>query len=195
VALRMPHRNLCCVLLAAGSATRFGSQKLLARLPDGRAVIEAAVANLISARVGDIVAVIRPDAALESLLRSHGCSIVVNDRASEGMGTSIAAAVAASPDAEGWLVSLGDMPSIRVDSISVIANAMQAGAGIAIPVMAGRRGHPVGFSVKYREKLLALSGDTGARDIIRAEAPSVTEVAVDDSGIFADIDVPADLKR
>lgn len=191
----MPDKKLCCVLLAAGAASRFGSQKLLAHLPDGRCVIEATLANLIAAKVGNIVAVISTDAALESLLQRYPCTVVANDRAAEGMGTSIACGVAASADADAWLIALGDMPSIGVDTIKAIADTIYSGTEIAMPVMAGKRGHPVGFSAKYREKLLALRGDTGAREIIRANAGCVTEVGVDDGGIFADIDVPEDLKR
>lgn len=191
----MPDKKLSCVLLAAGAASRFGSQKLLARLPEGRSVIEATVANLSAAKVGNIVAVVRTDAALQSLLQRYPCTVVVNDRAAEGMGTSIAVGVAASADADAWLIALGDMPSICVDTIRAIADTIYSGAEIAIPVMAGKRGHPVGFSAKYRKKLLALRGDTGARQIIRADAGCVTEVGVDDDGIFADIDTPADLKR
>lgn len=191
----MPDKKLSCVLLAAGAASRFGSQKLLARLPDGRSVIEATVAKLIAAKVGNIVAVVRTDAALQSRLQCYPCTVVVNDRAAEGMGTSIAVGVAASADADAWLIALGDMPSIRVDTIKAIADTIYSGAEIAIPVMAGKRGHPVGFSAKYRENLLTLRGDTGAREIIRADAGCVTEIVVDDGGIFADIDTPADLKR
>jgi molybdenum cofactor cytidylyltransferase len=39
--------------------------------------------------------------------------------------------------------------------------------------------------------LLALAGDEGARRIVRTAA--VTEVAVDDPGIFRDVDTVADL--
>jgi molybdenum cofactor cytidylyltransferase len=57
--------------------------------------------------------------------------------------------------------------------------------------MAGRRGNPVGFGRVHLQALLALQGDRGARGLL--QSCPVTEVAVDDPGIFRDIDTPADL--
>jgi molybdenum cofactor cytidylyltransferase len=186
---------IACILLAAGSASRFGSQKLLAPLVDGRRLVEAAAANLIAAGAESVVAVARRDSMLTNVLEACGCRVVINERAEQGMGTSIAAGVAATPDASGWLIVLGDMPSIHVDTIAAIVAALCRGARIAIPVMAGRRGHPVGFSADYLARLRSLSGDIGAREIIKADAAFVEEINVQDAGIFADVDTPEDLNR
>ena len=184
---------ITCILLAAGSASRFGSQKLLARLADGRSVVEASVANLLAASAGNVVAVTRRDPGLIQALTACGCRVVINDRADEGIGSSIAAGVAASSDASGWLIVLADMPSIRAETIAAVAGALRGGARIVVPVMAGRRGHPVGFSARYGMELQALTGDTGARQILSIDAALVEAISVDDAGIFADIDTPADL--
>ena len=119
--------------------------------------------------------------------------MVINERADEGVGTSIAAGVAASSDARGWLIVLADMPSIRAETIAAVAGALRGGARIVVPVTAGRRGHPVGFSARYGIALQALTGDTGARQILNTDAAVVEEISVNDAGIFADIDTPADL--
>ena len=111
------------------------------------------------------------------------------------MGTSIATGVTATPDAHGWLIMLGDMPSIRVETIAAVIAALRGGARIAIPVMSGKRGHPVGFSASYLAQLRSLTGDVGAREILKSDAAFVEEINVDDPGIFADIDTPKDLKR
>jgi len=189
-----PHSLITCILLAAGSATRFGSQKLLARLPDGRRVVEASAATLFAAGAKHVVAVTRNDPELHRVLQACGCQAVVNDRADEGMGASIAAGVVATFTSSGWLIALGDMPSIRVATIKAVMTALGNGSRIVAPTMNGKRGHPVGFSAFYREWLQALTGDTGAREILKADEVLVEEVSVDDVGIFADIDTPADLK-
>ena len=183
------------ILLAAGSASRFGSQKLLVRLPDGRRIVEVSATNLIAACAGNVVAVTRRDAGLIAVLEACGCRVVINEHADQGMGTSIAAGVSATPDAGGWLIALGDMPSIRVGTVAAVADAVRGGARIAMPAMAGRRGHPVGFSAAYRARLQLLTGDSGAREILKADAAFVDEISVDDVGIFADIDTPGDLKH
>lgn len=183
------------ILLAAGSASRFGSQKLLVRLADGRRVVELSATKLLAACAGNVVAVTRRDPELIAVLEASGCRVVINEHADHGMGTSIAAGVSATADASGWLIALGDMPSIRVDTMAAVANALRGGARIAVPAMAGRRGHPVGFSAAYRARLQLLTGDSGAREILRADATLVEEICVDDLGILADIDTPADLER
>ncbi len=166
----------------------------MARLPDGRRLAEASASSLLAARVGRVIAVTRSDPELMAVLQNCGCEIVINERADQGMGTSIAAGVAASIDASGWLIALGDMPSIRVDTVTVVANALRSGARIVLPTMDGKRGHPVGFPGLYRTRLQSLSGDTGAREIVNAEANFVEEIRVDDAGIFFDIDTRADMK-
>ncbi len=181
------------ILLAAGKGTRFGSQKLLARLKDGRYVVEASAANLLAA-VGRVIAVTGRDERLIRVLDDCGCQLVINERAAEGMGTSIGAGVEASLIADGWIVALGDMPFIQVATIEKIKLALEEGAAIAVPVHQGKRGNPAGFARQYGAALCALEGDMGARRMIDANLASARMVEVDDAGIFADIDVVGDLK-
>ena len=158
-------------------------------------MVEAAAASLLLACGGNVVAVTRRDPALMQVLKATGCEVVIHDHADDGMGTSIAAGVAASAGASGWVIALGDMPSIRVDTVMTVVDALRAGARIVLPVVGGKRGHPVGFSAHYLPRLLALTGDTGAREILAADASFIEETHVEDAGIFADIDTVADLKR
>ncbi|MEP7154572.1 MAG: nucleotidyltransferase family protein [Betaproteobacteria bacterium] len=182
------------ILLAAGSATRFGSQKLLARLDDGRYVVEAAAQNLLAAGE-EVIAVSSGDAALTRVLESSGCRVVINPRSVEGMGTSIAAGVCARPGAPYWLVALADMPFIRPATIALISAAVSHERRIVVPVTGGQRGHPVAFGATYGEELMALAGDTGARSVVAAHAGAVTLLDVGDAGTLDDIDTPADLAR
>ena len=180
------------LLLAAGSGRRFGSQKLLAKLPDGRSVIAAAVENLAGCS-DRIVAVVGADDALANTLRALGCKVVQNPRADEGMGTSIAAGIAASVESDGWLIALGDMPYVNSQTVAAVKATMRPG-GIVVPQCAGRNGHPVGFGSAYREELLALLGDTGARLLLDRHAQTVVHVPVLDEGILRDIDLPSDIR-
>lgn len=179
------------LLLAAGSARRFGTQKLLVDAGDGTPVAAAAGSHLVAALPRSIGVVRRGDPELSGLLATVGLEIVENRRSGRGMGTSIAAGVAAAPDADGWLIALGDMPWIRPETIRRVAAALEAGASIAAPIINGVRGHPVGFSAQWRDKLLALDSDVGARDLIASVAPHAIPTA--DAGVIRDIDRPSDL--
>lgn len=153
------------------------------------------MANVLAADIHHVVAVLRPDAELTRTVEATGCEVVINHDAVLGMGTSIAAGVAATPDAAGWIIALGDMPSIGVPTIAAVKETLQRGASIVVPTMNGRRGHPVGFSARYFEALTHLKGDVGARVLLQAEEAVVEEISVNDRGIFADIDTPEDLER
>jgi len=185
--------KICGVLLAAGAARRFGGGKLLHALGDGTPLGVAAARNLLQA-LPDVVAVVRPgDDALAALLKNAGCEVTVCADAVHGMGHSLAHAIAARRDADGWVIALADMPSIRPATIGAVAQAIADGAVLAAPAIDGKRGHPVGIAGRFRDDLLALTGDAGARDIIAAHRHELKMVASDDAGCLLDIDRPEDL--
>lgn len=183
------------ILLAAGSASRFGGAKLLAPLQDGTPVGVAALANLAGA-VDTVVAVVRPgDAALAQLLAAHGARVSVCPFAADGMGASLAWGVRASPVAAAWIVALADMPWIATQTIARVADALRAGAPLAAPRHEGARGHPVGIAAPFFGELIALSGDEGAKHLLSTHSSSLCWIDVDDPGILRDIDTPEDLPR
>ena len=183
------------ILLAAGSGSRFGGDKLRATLEDGTA-IGVRAARSLRAALPQTIAVVRPqDSGLARLLAEAGAEVTFCPEAHLGMGASLAHAVRACADADGWIVALADMPLIRPQTIVRIAQALEAGAVIAAPVYRGQRGHPVGFAAELGERLAALTGDAGAREIVRDEQSRVALIEVDDPGVLADIDTPAALAR
>ena len=109
-----------------------------------------------------------------------------------GMGDSIAAAVRATLQANGWLIVLGDLPLIQATTLTRLAAALGT-CDVVIPVFNGQRGHPVGFSPRCRDALLRLTGDTGASSVVKLFTH--LEISVDDAGVVSDIDTLADLER
>lgn len=181
------------LLLAAGHGRRFGGDKLLQPLADGTPVAVAA-ARALKAACADSIAVLRPEQdALAALLEAEGLRVVRCAAARSGMGYSLAAGVAASRDARGWLVALADMPCIRVATLQAVAELIGGGAALAAPSYAGRRGHPVGFAARWRGALLALEGDEGARAILEQSRFLLHVLETDDPGVLQDVDSPADL--
>ena len=156
-------------------------------------VAVAALANLRSA-IPHVIAVVRPGVpVLENRLSEAGATVILCVNADEGMGASLATAVAASGDVAGWVIALADMPYIRPETIAKIAASLIAGAAIVAPAYRGARGHPVGVSARFRAQLESLRGDEGARSVLRENAALVKLIEVDDPGVCRDIDTPADL--
>lgn len=180
------------VLLAAGQARRFGSDKRLAVLPDGVSVLQASAAAARASHLPVLLCLNDSDRALGNGFEREGYRVHFCARAQEGMGGTLADAIVAAGSWDGVLVALGDMPFISPDTYNRVAAALAPG-GICVPTYAGRRGHPVGFSREYFEALATLGGDSGAREIIRNNRARVTLLALDDPGITRDIDTPDDL--
>jgi molybdenum cofactor cytidylyltransferase len=181
------------LLLAAGAATRFGSDKLQHPLPHGVAIAVQAARHLRAA-VPRVVAVVREGAdATARALAAESCEVVVCATATEGMGASLACAARAAGEADGYLVALADMPFVRPSTIAAVRDALAGGAAVAAPYFRARRGHPVGFAGSLRAELAALSGDEGAKRVLDAHAAQLVKVPVGDPGALRDIDKPADL--
>jgi molybdenum cofactor cytidylyltransferase len=185
--------NIVGLLLAAGSATRFGSDKLQHSLPHGVAISVQAARHLRS-QVSRVVAAVRPGSDdFAKSLSAEGCEVVVCENAAEGMGASLACAARAAGPADGYLVALGDMPFVRPSSIAAVRDALAGGAALAAPFWRARRGHPVGIAGGFYKELLALRGDEGAKALLAANAGRLVKIPVGDPGVVRDIDTPADL--
>jgi molybdenum cofactor cytidylyltransferase len=185
--------NVVGLLLAAGSASRFGSDKLQHALPHGVAIAVQSARHLRSA-VSRVVAVVRPGSEpLSQSLKQEGCEVVVCDNAAEGMGASLACGARAAGPADGYLVALADMPFVRPSTIAAVRDALARGAPLAAPFCRARRGHPVGIAGQFFDQLLQLRGDEGARALLASNERRLVKIPVGDPGVLRDIDTPADL--
>lgn len=188
------------ILLAAGFSRRFGhDDKLLHPLPDGTPVGLAAARNLIRALPWS-VAVVRPDNdALAELLHDAGLAVLRCPAEALGMGDSLSAGVRHArrlhPATTGFVIALGDMPSILPATIAAVAHRLDTGAALAAPLHQGRRGHPVGFSAAFADALEALHGDEGARSLLERHRERMVLVECSDPGVLLDIDTPEDLPQ
>ena len=195
-----PVPRVAGILLAAGAGTRFGSGayasggKLLHPL-DGVPIAVRSARNMQAAGLA-VTAVVRPGSdELARLLQGEGVAVTVCANAADGMGVSLAHAIAQLKTAAGWVVALADMPRIRPATIQRIADAVRQGAVIAAPEYHGERGHPVGFSAALLNELLACGGDEGARAVLRKHRAQLQLITCDDPGVVYDIDSRADLTR
>ena len=187
--------KVTAIVLAAGSASRMGADKL--RLAwRGTPVLARAVAPLVSSPdVAEVLVVVQPGREPPTL--PEGVRLVPNPDHATGMASSLVTGVrAAGEEPDALLLALGDMPGISPALVTRLVAAFRAQhRPILVPVFGGRRGHPVLFDRSCRELLLGLAGDEGARGLLRDHPELVHELPVDDPAVLFDVDIPADLAR
>jgi len=183
--------KLAAIVLAAGRSARFGADKRLAELR-GKPLIAHVFNALDSFDFAQKIAVLRPDDPIEALVRRHGVMPVVNPRAGEGMGTSLACGVAALDAVDGAFIVLADMPDIPGAIFATLAGRLRD-ANIVVPRHGGRDGHPVLFGATCFDALKTLDGDRGGRAVIDSGRYRVARLDGVDRGILRDIDRLADL--
>jgi molybdenum cofactor cytidylyltransferase len=184
------------VVLAAGASSRLGQPKQL--LPfRGRPLLEHTLATVARAGLDEIIVVLGGGAeAILARVDLQGARPVVNPRYLEGQSTSLTTGLAAVNDAaEAVVFILGDQPLQAAETIdALIATYRQTGAPILVPTHGGVRGNPVLFARLLFPRLAALTGDQGARPILRANPELVREVAVAGDAPPADIDTWEDYR-
>ncbi|HXT17446.1 MAG TPA: nucleotidyltransferase family protein [Gemmatimonadaceae bacterium] len=183
------------LLLAAGGARRFGSQKLVAPYR-GATVVEHA-ARILRGETDDLIVVVGSEAdAVRRALREMNAHIVENERWALGLSTSLRRGVeAVAGDVEAIIVSVGDQPLLEPAVIRGVAERWRATAKpIVSASYRGVRGHPVLFARSMFGALAELEGDAGARLLIERSGDRVAYVEID-APMPSDVDTPDDLAR
>jgi molybdenum cofactor cytidylyltransferase len=187
---------IAAVLLAAGSARRFGAPKLVQDL-EGRAVVRWSAEALRRAMVDEIVVVVPPGhEGIRQALAGLNVRFVVNPTPDSGMGASLARGISAlSDDTNAALIALADEPAPDPRALPRVVERWRAGdATIVVPTYRGVRGHPVLFDRSVFGELATLTGDQGARLVVDRDPSRVAYYELD-AGKPVDIDTPADFER
>ncbi len=176
------------LILAAGSGSRFGATpKLLAEL-DGAPLLEHAIrAQRAVPAIERTVVVL--GAFADQLLAGvdfADCEPVVCADWEEGQAASLRSGVAALAGAHKVIVTLGDEPLITPQ---VIARFLDQPPGTRA-TYGGRPGHPVVLGPELMRQVAGLSGDQGARELLRGGR----RIECGDLAAGADVDTPADLQ-
>jgi molybdenum cofactor cytidylyltransferase len=189
-----PGRKVAAIVLAAGRSTRMGGpNKLIAEI-SGRALVRIATDAALASRARPVIVVTghqreRVAAALVGLdvVQVH------NPDYAAGLSTSLKAGIAAVPgDADGAIVTLGDMPQVDAALIDRLLAAFdpEKGALVVVPTIDGKRGNPAVWSRRFFPELAAIEGDIGARHLIASYPEAVIEVAVAGKAALVDVDTP-----
>jgi CTP:molybdopterin cytidylyltransferase MocA len=188
--------NIACIVLAAGSSRRLGTPKQLVR-HRGRPLLAHTLKTAAAALPdGALLVVLGAEALrLRLLVRrvAPRARIVGNPRWHQGLGSSLSAGLRAAPrDAAAALVVLVDQPNVGAPALRRLLTAWRCRPGTAAAAhYHGRPGVPAVLPRRSWPTLHALTGDSGARELLRAGATTL----VDMPEAELDIDTQADVER
>ena len=183
------------IVLAAGSGSRFGGGKLVARL-DGRPLLDHVLGAIHDAGLPHTIAVIAPDSSdLATIAAARGAQVVINPAPGDGLSGSVRVGLAAleTMDLDAALIALGDQPRTSAATIRALLEAeVPAGRSIVVPRYRGGGGANPALLLRAAWPLAGrLEGDRGFGPLISRHPKLVVEV--DLPGDNPDVDTHADL--
>jgi len=177
------------LVLAAGFSTRMGSQKLLLNV-EGESLVRYLTKRLLTTKVDGIVIITNsafPEVKAE--VKEMPVVILENNQAQLGMSTSLKRGIAYLMErhVSAAIVVLADQPEINVNIINSMANEYRSSKQAILQAhYLNTPSHPVLFSSRLYAKLLEITGDNGAKQILRENRDSVHYVHINE---YAPIDI------
>jgi molybdenum cofactor cytidylyltransferase len=192
-----PNARTAAVVLAAGSSTRMGENKML--LPLGtETVVRRVVRAAVDADLDPIIVVLgyEPE-RVRAALAGVPCRTVINPDHRSGKGTSLQlgiAEVASATDAGAAVVMLADMPFVTAAMVARVA----AREGTAAPMVVSRYGEvnapPILYDRSLFAELLALPSQACGKEMVRRHRAEAVALSWPEHAL-ADIDRPEDYER
>ena len=197
----LPHNQTAGIILAGGSSTRFGRPKQLLKLKE-KYLLDHVLSAALGSELNHIVLVLGHDhqnilQALETRTTQERLQVVINHRYLEGQSRSLQAGLQKIRQAfPAVMFLLGDQPLLNSNTIDHLLDRFRhSGKDICVPVCKGKRRNPTIFNRVLYDQLMAIEGDIGARDIIRANPERVLYLELDDPLCFFDIDSQKDFEK
>lgn len=177
-----------------------GENKLL--LPFGdKTMLDTTLDQILAAGVGEVVVVTGHEAErIQVILKNRPVKAVFNPDFATGMTTSIQVGIrAASPETQGFMICLSDMPLIDPAIYGLLADVFfeiikTEQRVIVQPVFENTPGNPVIFSVVFKNEMLALEHPEGCKPVVQANREFVVRVTVSSDSILQDTDTRADFE-
>ena len=155
-----------CLVMAAGNASRFGSNKLAAKV-DGKMLIEHALETVPREEFARVTVVTQYDEVLVLAMR-FGFTVLVNPFPEWGASHTVRLGTEAMADCDAILYQVADQPLLQPNSVCAVAERwLREPDTICGAAHNGVRGNPCIFPKAFFPELLALTGDTGGSRVIR----------------------------
>jgi molybdenum cofactor cytidylyltransferase len=188
--------RITAIVLAAGTSSRMGSNKMLADF-QGSAMVRATVTQALRSSVDEVIVVTGHDKGkVEAVLARMNVRFIHNPDFTTGLSTSLRCGVSAAQNSDAVIVCLGDMPLVDntvIDKLIAAFNPTEH-RSIVLPTYQGKFGNPVLWGSEHFDKLLALDGDRGARTLIESLKADAIEIDAGSDAVLRDADTVEELR-
>lgn len=187
--------RVAAIILAAGTSSRMGTNKLLLPIDAAPMLSHAIDAALYSQACRVLVVVGHDSGPVVRLCSECTTQVVHNADYASGMASSIRAGIDALPaDVDAALIMLGDMPYVAAKQLDDLIDAHAAEPeSICVPRYRGQRGNPLLWPRRFFPALQQLTGDSGARVLLNRFDGHIRAVDFDSPAILLDCDTPESL--
>ena len=178
--------TIAALVLAAGASRRLGRPKQNIVL-DGETLLRRTVRLALDAGLSPIFVVVREETEHIEVALTPDLILVVNQEPDEGIASSIRGGIAevSRHNVAGAVILACDQPALRVLHLRALVEDPHR---LTASAYGGSLGVPAYFPFDFFSSLLQLSGDTGARSLLK------NAHAIEAEELDLDIDTEEDLR-
>ncbi len=187
--------KIAILILAAGASSRMGDLDKLTQDAKGTPLLARVIARACATTLPVFVTLPDLSHPRAKLARDTDATQIAVPDWRAGMSASIKAGIAALPDnTPGVMILPGDMPDLTTNDLQAVAQTAQMHPASIIRATSpdGTAGHPVVFPNDLFDQLRGLTGDQGARPVIRAHQQRLHPHIITGTRALTDLDTPQD---
>ena len=184
------------ILLAAGTSSRMGTNKMLLSI-DGELLVHRAARRALEAGLSPLLVVLGHEAdEPKRALGDLPCRVVINEQYETGVASSLRAGVAAlPPECGAAVVFLADMPHVTSEMLAaLVSHYAQTGARLVASQYGEVKAPPVLYDASLFPELAAVSGARCAQQVVKRHLDEAVVLAWPEERL-EDLDRPEDLAR
>ena len=195
---------ISAILLAAGQSKRMNGENKLTKEIKGSPLIKLSVKNILASSIDELIVVLGyQKEIIEKLIdKNEKIKFVFNKDFESGMASSIKTGIDnLSEKTEAFFICLGDMPMVNQNIYNKMIKTKlnynkklkpNFKKEIFIPTYEKKNGNPVLFTKHMKEKIMQISGDDGAKELIEIYKSKALHIPVKNRGITLDFDIQED---
>ena len=187
---------ITAILLAAGQSKRLFNQNKLTKNYKGKPLINHAVQSIIKSKIEKLIIVLGFEylKVNKKINKNKKIKFTINHNYTRGIASSIKCGLKKiSNKSDGFIIVQADMPEIGKNILNKLYKEIKTNKKeIFVPRKNNKIGNPIGFKLSMINQLKKISGNRGAKFIIKRNKSKIKYIRTKSLGIFRDIDLNKD---